>query len=134
MYSFQENSIRAILSKCDLGGSHMFRNLFALFSTLLLSGGAAAASTPQSTDLPLEKRIESAQKVLNKLIDGTEDDVSKSKELSKPLKEARPFDDWDEWNKRTWHQFNKYDPARGQPPASIQPTLPTKPTSPTRKK
>jgi rSAM-associated Gly-rich repeat protein len=56
----------------------MFRNLFALFSTLMLSAGAASASTADSTKLPLEERIQAAQKTIDTLIDVHEEQDSKS--------------------------------------------------------
>jgi hypothetical protein len=43
----------------------MFRNLFVLFSTLMLGASAASAATSEPTKLSLEDRIQAAQKAIN---------------------------------------------------------------------
>jgi hypothetical protein len=52
---------------------NMFRNLFALFSTLMLGTGAGSVPTAASTDLPLEQRVQSAQNTIGKLMDAAEE-------------------------------------------------------------
>jgi hypothetical protein len=80
----------------------MHRNLFAVFASLLMSAGAASASTttPDQKGLSLEQRVLAAQETINKVID---------EQAAKPEQHAyyggyyRPWYNWRNWN--NWRNY-----------------------------
>jgi hypothetical protein len=56
----------------------MFRNLFALFSTLMLGAGAASAANNDTRALSLQQRIAAAQKTINESMTAAGEPASSS--------------------------------------------------------
>ena len=93
----------------------MFRNLFAVFATLMVGAGTASASTPPTTDttgLSLEQRVQAAQKTIGKLMDVNQGQASQagSEQLAQYWHNYyRPWYNWHNWN--NWHNY--YNPGYG---------------------
>jgi rSAM-associated Gly-rich repeat protein len=91
----------------------MHRNLFAVFATLLLSAGAATASTPATDQngLSLEQRVQAAQRTISKLMDVTDEQAATpdSERLAQYWSNYyRPWRNWNNW--RNWSNY--YNPYR----------------------
>ena len=109
----------------------MFRNLFALFSTLMLGTGAASASTADSTKPALEQRIQAAQKTIDTLI-GTDEEQD-----SKPGDKVAYWNDWKNgwknWGNNWSNGWNNWSNGWGNyvmqtPKGTTTPSLPTTPS------
>jgi hypothetical protein len=90
----------------------MFRNLFAVFATLMVGAGAASASTPTTgttTGLSLEQRVQAAQKTLGQMMDVNDEQASKprSKLAQYWHNYYQPWHNWNNWN--NWHNY--YSPG-----------------------
>jgi len=87
----------------------MFRNLFAVLATLMVGAGTASASTattPDTTSLSLEQRVQAAQKTIGKLMDVDQSQASKSitdKLVQYWQNYYRPWHNWNNWN--NWHNY-----------------------------
>jgi hypothetical protein len=85
----------------------MHRNLFAVFASLLMSAGAASASTTtiDQKGLSLEQRVLAAQETISKMID------VKDEQAATPANEViayyggyyRPWRNWNNW--RNWSNY-----------------------------
>jgi hypothetical protein len=84
----------------------MFRNLFAVFATLMVSAGAASASTPttDTTSLSLEQRVQAAQKTIGQLMNADEQQASKSI----TDKVAQYWNNWHNYYYRPWNNWNNW--------------------------
>jgi hypothetical protein len=90
----------------------MFRNLFAVFATLVVGAGAASASTATTdtaTGLSLEQRVQAAQKTLGQLMGVNDEQASKpgSKLVQYWSNYYHPWHNWNNWN--NWHNY--YSPG-----------------------
>jgi rSAM-associated Gly-rich repeat protein len=84
----------------------MFRNLFAVIATLMISGGVASASTTETKSLSLEQRIQAAQTTINKLMDVDSEKATKSgsKKLAQYWSNYyRPWHNWNNWS--NWRNY-----------------------------
>lgn len=103
----------------------VFRNLFAVFGTLLLGTGAASASAGDSVKPPLQQRLEAAQNTIGKLMDAADEqssmansyrlaaDTNKSSGANKPpadkKQQATGKGFWNDWHNgwknwgNNWH-------------------------------
>ncbi|MBI3435617.1 MAG: hypothetical protein HY056_11150 [Proteobacteria bacterium] len=85
----------------------MFRNLFAVFATVLLGAGTASASTPatESGGLSLQQRIQAAQKTIGGLMDVTDPAAKAGSEKTVQYwsNYYRPWHNWRNWN--NWRNY-----------------------------
>jgi hypothetical protein len=103
-------------------GEFMFRNFFALLSTLLLGASAASASTPDATkNLTLQQRVEAAQKTIAKLMVHSEQGAKSDRERV-AASWTRPWSNWTNW--RNWFQNWRTNPSGPQ----SKPSVPSKPS------
>jgi hypothetical protein len=85
----------------------MFRNLFAVFATLMLGAGTASASTPtaDTTGLSLEQRVQAAQKTLGQLMNANDEQAAKpGARLAQYWNNYyHPWHNWNNWS--NWHNY-----------------------------
>lgn len=79
----------------------MFRNTFALVAALLLGNTAASAATPPASEMPLQSRIEAAQKTIDNLIGGQPESAGET-----DIKTAQHWHDhhWNNWHNH-WNNW-----------------------------
>lgn len=77
----------------------MFRNTFSLIAALLLGSAAASAATPPANEMPLQSRIEAAQKTIDRLIGGQTNNTA---ETGSAKVAQHWHDHWRDWRDH-WH-------------------------------
>ncbi|MFH1343428.1 MAG: hypothetical protein ABIL01_19805 [Pseudomonadota bacterium] len=76
----------------------MLRNTFSLIAALLLGSTAASAATPLVSEIPLQSRIEAAQKTIDSLI-GSQPESTVETGSEKVAQH---------WHNHRWHDWNNW--------------------------
>ena len=79
----------------------MFRNLFAIFTTLVLGASGASASTPTATPTDLEQRVQAAQNTISKLMD-----VDQQQTSARDGEKVAQY--WGNYYRPRWHDWSNW--------------------------